>query len=58
MNYDDWKLMTPPDFEGETVYEYCDDCDKKFEPDELHNVLIELESFTLCNKCKNKAEQI
>jgi NAD-dependent SIR2 family protein deacetylase len=50
--------MTPPDFEGETVYEYCDDCDKKFEPDELHNVLIELESFTLCNKCKNKAEQI
>jgi hypothetical protein len=23
MNYDDWKLMTPPEFENET-YEYCE----------------------------------
>ena len=57
MNYDDYKLATPPDFDNETDYEYCDDCDKKFEPDELNNVLINLVPFTLCNKCKNKAEQ-
>ena len=58
MNYDDYKLATPPDFDNETVYEYCDDCDKKFESDELNNVLIDLVPFTLCKNCKNKAENL
>jgi hypothetical protein len=56
MAYDDWKLMTPPQFEDDELYEYCDDCDNKFFTDELHNVLIDFEPFTLCQKCKNKAE--
>ena len=58
MNYDSYKLATPPDFDNETVYEYCDDCDKKFESDELNNVLIDLVPFTLCKNCKNKAENL
>lgn len=56
MNYDNYKLATPPEFDNETVYEYCDDCDKNFESDELNNVLIDLIPFTLCKTCKNKAE--
>jgi len=56
MNYDSYKLATPPDFDNETDYEYCDHCDNKFESDELNNVLIDLVPFTLCKNCKNKAE--
>lgn len=56
MNYDNYKLATPPEFDNETVYEYCDHCDNKFESDELNNVLIDLVPFTLCKNCKNKAE--
>ena len=56
MSYDNWKLETPPEFDNETVYEYCDDCDNNFESDELNNVLIDLVPFTLCKNCKNKAE--
>jgi hypothetical protein len=56
MNYDDYKLATPPDFDNETVYEYCDHCDNQFESDELNNVLIDLVPFTLCKNCKNLAE--
>ena len=58
MNYDDYKLATPPEFDNETVYEYCDDCDNQFESDELNNVLIDLVPFTLCKNCKNKAENL
>lgn len=58
MNYDSYKLATPPDFDNETVYEFCDHCDKNFESDELNNVLIDLVPFTLCKNCKNKAENL
>ena len=58
MNYDSYKLATPPDFDNETDYEYCDHCDNQFEPDELNNVLIDLVPFTLCKNCKNKAENL
>ena len=56
MSYDNWKLETPPNFENDELYEYCDDCDKKFFLDELHSVLIDFKPFILCQKCKNKAE--
>jgi hypothetical protein len=58
MNYDSYKLATPPDFGHVTDYEYCDHCDNQFESDELNNVLIDLVPFTLCKNCKNKAENL
>ena len=56
MNYDDWKLMIPPEVDDEICYEYCDACNNKFDCEELDNVLIDLEPFTLCKYCKKKAE--
>jgi hypothetical protein len=56
MSYDNWKLMTPPDYDKDICYEYCDACNSKFESEDLYNVLIDLEPFTLCKSCKNKAE--
>ena len=58
MNYDNYKLATPPDFDNETDYEFCDHCDNKFESDELNNVLIDMVPFTLCNDCKNISENL
>jgi hypothetical protein len=56
MNYDDWKLATPPDNENDRVYEHCDACDELFDCEKLDCVLINLEPFTLCKSCKNKYE--
>ena len=56
MNYDSYKLATPPEVEDEICYEYCDACNKKFNYKELDNGLIDLEPFTLCKSCKEKAE--
>ena len=57
MNYDNWKLETPPENNEPKEKEKCDYCLELFDSEDLYTFMVKFKPLLLCSECLNNANQ-